>query len=315
MKDLSLDLSLMVAVVVVAACLAAGGAVIWQLLRPKHVEPFLCRERKQMRLVDKTEVSPDTYRFLFALQDPNQPLGLPVGQHLKVFGPNVPGVVPGEWNGKPDLESSAKEISRKYSPVSSSTARGTVELVVKVYSKQQVPPFLDGGKMSQFLQTLQIGDKIDVQGPFGKAKYNGRGSFSLASRVTSKKKVGLLAGGTGITPIFQLIRRVLEDHADPTQLFLVYANKREEDILLRDEIEELENEYPDRLSVWYTLEFPPAGWKYSSGFISKEMIQGHLPPPSVDTLVMCCGPRAMIENACLRNLAEVGYDREDIFCF
>lgn len=44
----------------------------------------------------------------------------------------------------------------------------------------------------------------------------------------------MLAGGTGITPMFQLIRRVFEDHADPVRLYLLYANKTEEDILLRD---------------------------------------------------------------------------------
>lgn len=48
-----------------------------------------------------------------------------------------------------------------------------------------------------------------------------------------KKKVGLLAGGSGIAPVFQLIRTVLENHRDETQLYLIDANKTEGDILLR----------------------------------------------------------------------------------
>lgn len=167
-----------------------------------------------MILIDKSDVSPDTRRLLFALESPNQPLGLPVGQHLMVFAPNKPGVVPGMWyapfnpfaslssflrdlfiptspplsvcfvpsfsvicgfecwwfllrNGQPDPDSTAKEIYRKYTPISSSSARGKVELVIKVYSKMNVPPMLDGGKMSQYMEALQIGDKIDVEGPYG----------------------------------------------------------------------------------------------------------------------------------------------------
>jgi len=38
--------------------------------------------------------------------------------------------------------------------------------------------------------------------------------------------------------------------------------------------------------VHYTLDRPPAGWKFSSGFITEEMISEHLPPPADDTLVL-----------------------------
>lgn len=81
------------------------------------------------------------------------------------------------------------------------------------------------------------------------------------------------------------------------------------------ELEELENEYPDRISIWYTLDVPSASWRYSRGFIDQEMIQRHLPPPGAETLILCCGPPPMVENACKKNLLELGYDRRDIVCF
>lgn len=40
----------------------------------------------------------------------------------------------------------------------------------------------------------------------------------------------MIAGGTGITPMFQIIKSSLADPTDRTQLALVYANVEEEDI-------------------------------------------------------------------------------------
>lgn len=302
-------------VTVVVIALAGVAAFLWQKFGFKEIEPFLDRTRKKITLIDKTDISADTRRLLFSLDFSDRPLGLPVGQHLKVFAPNPPGVEPGKWNGKPDPESSVKEISRKYTPISSARTKGKLELVIKIYKKTTTPPFIDGGKMSQYIESLKIGDALEVEGPYGLIKYLGRGSFSLGSRFVHKRNVGLMAGGTGITPIFQLIKRVFEDHADPTKLFLIYANKTEGDILLRDELEELENEYPDRITLWYTLDSPPPSWRFSSGFISKELISEHLPPPGEDTLILCCGPPPMVEFACIKNLLSMGYDKDNIACF
>lgn len=313
MRVLPFEGGLALAVAVAATAIAVVAAFLWKKLT--DVKPFLNKQRKQITLIDKSDISHDTHRLVFSLDFPNQPLGLPVGQHLKVFAPNKSGVEPGKWNGKIDTESLLDEISRKYTPVSSARAKGQVELVIKVYRPSITPAFADGGKMSQFLGDLKIGDKVDVEGPFGRITYRGRGSFSIGPRLVTKRQIGLLAGGTGITPVFQLIRRVFEDHADPVKLSLIYANKTESDILLRDELEELENEYSDRISIWYTLDLPPPSWRFSSGFITKDMIEKHLPPPGPETLVLCCGPPPMVENACIKNLLALGHDKQDIGCF
>jgi len=46
---------------------------------------------------------------------------------------------------------------------------------VQIYFKNVHPKFPAGGKMSQHLDSLQIGDFIDVRGPNGLLVYNGRG--------------------------------------------------------------------------------------------------------------------------------------------
>lgn len=39
------------------------------------------------------------------------------------------------------------------------------------------------------------------------------------------RNVGMIAGGTGITPMLQLVREVLKDPEDKTNLFLLFANQ------------------------------------------------------------------------------------------
>ena len=80
-------------------------------------------------------------------------------------------------------------------------------------------------------------------------------------------------------------------------------------------LEGLQAQHPERLHLWYTLDRPPAGWGYSSGFITAEMIAAHLPPPGDETLVLMCGPPPMIKNACLPNLAKLGYSKAQQIVF
>lgn len=64
--------------------------------------------------------------------------------------------------------------------------------------------------------------------------------------------------------------------------------------------------------TFFTLHFFALflGWKYSSGFISAEMISEHLPPPGATTQILMCGPPPMIKFACLPNLEKLHYTEE-----
>jgi hypothetical protein len=92
-----------------------------------------------------------------------------------------------------------KPVARAYTPVSSDDDIGRFDLVVKVYSQ---------GNMSKHLDTLKIGDTILVQGPRGRLTYAGMGEFMIrgADGMESRKvkRVGMMAGGTGITPMLQV---------------------------------------------------------------------------------------------------------------
>jgi cytochrome-b5 reductase len=122
--------------------------------------------------------------------------------------------------------------------------------------------------MSQHLERMKIGDTIQVRGPNGLLVYKGKGQFAIKPDkkkppvIQKYKKIGMIAGGTGITPMLQLIRQVFKDSNDETNLWMLYANQTENDILLRKELEEVEKEHSDRFKLWYTVDRPADDWKY-----------------------------------------------------
>lgn len=258
----------------------------------------------KLKLVDKITLSHDTKKFIFALPSPAHRLGLPVGQHIYLTA---------RINGEP--------VVRPYTPVTSDDDLGHMDLVVKIYYKNVHPRFPDGGKMTQYLDELKIGDYMDVRGPNGLLVYNGRGEFAIRPDKKSEpaikkaKRVGMIAGGTGITPMLQLITQVLKDPEDKTQLNLLFANQSEKDILVREELEEFASKFPSQFKLWYTVDKAPEGWSYSEGFVNADMIEKHLPPPSDDTLIVMCGPPPMIQFACNPNLDKLGYKQDRRFAY
>ncbi|XP_041906795.1 NADH-cytochrome b5 reductase 3-like [Corvus kubaryi] len=257
-----------------------------------------------LRLIDKEEISHDTRRFRFALPSMEHVLGLPLGQHIYLSA-RIDGAL----------------VVRPYTPVSSDDDKGFVDLVVKVYFRGVHPKFPDGGKMSQYLDSLKIGDTIDFRGPSGLLVYKGKGKFDIrpekkAEPVTKTVKyVGMIAGGTGITPMLQIIRAIIKDKDDPTICQLLFANQTEKDILLRSELDEIQAQNPSRFKCWYTLDTAPENWDYSQGFVNQEMIRDHLPPPQNDVLILMCGPPPMIQYACIPNLDKLGYAKDMRFSF
>lgn len=261
-------------------------------------------EKYFLPLVEKEEISHDTRKFRFSLPSSDHILGLPIGQHI-----HLSATINGEL------------VIRSYTPVSSDDDKGFVDLVIKVYKRNVHPKFPDGGKMTQYLDEMKIGDTIAFRGPSGKLQYLGNGKFSIKKlrkdppQIVNVKKVNMIAGGSGITPMLQLITEILKKTDDNTQLALLYANQTESDILLRDDIDVLAAKHQDKFKVWYTVDRASATWKFSTGFVSDEMIKENLFAPASDTLTVMCGPPPMINFACLPNLDKLGYDKELNFAY
>jgi len=65
---------------------------------------------------------------------------------------------------------------------------------------------MQGGRMSQFLEKMKLGDTIDVKGPLGHFIYDGKSQYRNSGKKGTAKKMSMIAGGTGITPMFQIIK-------------------------------------------------------------------------------------------------------------
>jgi cytochrome-b5 reductase len=221
-------------------------------------------------LIDKFNISHDTIRFVFGLPNENSVLGLPTGQHIAIRH-----------------EVDGKQLARSYTPTSSNKDRGRLELTVKIY---------ESGKLTPWLSKLNIGDTVEIRGPKGEMKYH----------KNLVKELGMIAGGSGITPMFQIIRRICEDPRDDTKTTLLYANKTEGDILLKHELDKFAEEY-DQFNVHYVLGNPSESWTGEKGRISKRMIEEHLPAPAgSDTKVLVCGPDPMMDSM-VKYLQERGF--------
>ncbi|KAI0482543.1 ferredoxin reductase-like protein [Xylariaceae sp. FL0804] len=249
-----------------------------------------------LALTRRELVAPDTWRLVFDLPTADAVLGLPTGQHVAVTGTVAGGAA----------------VTRSYTPVSNNADRGRLELLVKMYA--------DGALTGGLLAHLAPGDEVLFRGPRGAMRYR-RG---LARRM------GMLAGGSGITPMWQLIRAVCEDARDTTELSLVYANRTEDDILLRAELDAFARRYPRNFKVHYMLDRPPppaattagTGWQGGVGYVTRDVMAERFPPPDADSKILICGPPGMV-GAAKKALVELGFEKpgamskmtDQVFCF
>ncbi len=271
--------------------------------RRRFLHVFCCAALQEatyqsFKLTTRTQVSPNTVLFRFALPSATSRVGLPVGKHMLLRC----------------LDAEGKPVARPYTPVSSDDDLGHFDLLVKLYPM---------GKMSQHLQALQVGQSIEVRGPQGSLEYKGNGQFKILRRLTlpqtgselrisNMKQVGMIAGGSGITPMLQLLRDVSKRGSlDTTRLSLIFANVTEADILLRAELEEL-REARSLTEVTYTLDRPTESWSGNKGFVTPHLIQSKLPAPGADTLILLCGPKPMVDMM-EKHLIGLGYTEEMYF--
>jgi len=291
---------------------ALVASTMWWLFKKdkKNLGPVLLENRDNkysIELIKRTEISPDTRIFRFKLPSDKHVLGLAPGKHV-----NLSAKIDG------------KLVVRSYTPVSSDeTDKGYVDFIIKVYFPNVHPKFPDGGKLTMHLEKMEIGQSIDVRGPNGKLEYVEGGILKIAKSHNDTnpekrylRQLGLIAGGSGITPMLQIIRHAFR-HNDNIEIFLLYANQTEADILCRKELEQVEKESNGRFKLWYTLDRPPKDWKYGTGFINEEMIYNHMPKRQMsgDTTICICGPPPMIKFACLPNLEKNGWEEDSIFVY
>jgi NAD(P)H-flavin reductase len=232
----------------------------------------------KLLVTEKELISHDTLRIVLKFPNDDWISGLWPAGHFK-FHHQIDG----------------KTVTKPYTPVSLVSDTGSATFIIKVYRPNE--EFPEGGKASYHLeQNVNVGDHITVEGPIGLMRYYGNGRFARIKKELSnlKTKVGLIAGGTGITPILSVIQAAVLS-GDNIELNILYTNKTKNDILCQDIIDKYVS---DKCKISYTLtrhnDETDGEWDGLKGRVSAQMLQDlGFPAPADDVFIYSCGPSEM----------------------
>lgn len=190
----------------------------------------------------------------------------------------------------------SEEVRRSYSLCSS-----PFENEWRVAIKQ-----VENGKFSTFANdVLKVGDKIDVMTPTG--------NFALRSDEKNQKSYALFAAGSGVTPILSIAKDILKNEPKSNITFF-YGNKGFNDVIFREELEELKNKFLTRFSIVHIFSRENLGNKLQKGRINKEktllLFDVFLKNSNI-TDAFLCGPEQMILDV-KEALTEKGIDSKNI---
>ncbi|KAK4699425.1 cytochrome-b5 reductase, partial [Phenoliferia sp. Uapishka_3] len=208
------------------------------------------------------------------------------------------------------LNKNGKPAIKPYTPVSAPDVQGKLTFLIKHYP---------GGVMTEHIFGLKVGDELSIKGPIPKFPY----------KANEFETVAMIAGGSGITPMWQIIQQIDADPTDKTKAVLVFGNVTEADILLRKEFEELAARKPEQFKIHFVLDKPPTNWTGPTGYIDQKVLAQALPGPAYGDRIklFICGPPGQVESISGNKvsmkdqgplkgvLADLGYKESQVYKF
>ena len=151
--------------------------------------------------------------------------------------------------------------------------------------------WVEKGLVSNFVHDhLKVGDKLEVDDPAG--------SFFIEPTSKAIKQYVLFAGGSGVTPMFSIVKSVLTEEKD-SKVLLVYANQSIESVIFHDEIKILESEFGDKFSVEHIISSNKTTINnYHGGLATDELLGSIFAKHQLDFgdhTYMICGPFGYME--------------------
>ncbi|XP_066468583.1 cytochrome b5 reductase 4 isoform X2 [Tiliqua scincoides] len=244
---------------------------------------------RKCKLISKANVTHDTRLFCLMLP-PGTHLHVPVGYHLYL---------------KQTITDT--DIVKPYTPVSSSLVptfkdpscndKMHIFFMIKIYPSGLFTPVLD---------SVQIGEYISVSNPEGNFR-------KMQAEVV--EDLFLLAGGTGFTPMVKLLNYVLTRSGCLRTVKLMFFNKTEDDILWRNQLEQLALN-DARFDVQFVLSEPNKGWTGKQGKVSSSLLSPFVKRSKCGSkiLICICGPLPFMEQG-MQFLQDLGHSCEEIHCF
>ncbi len=156
-----------------------------------------------------------------------------------------------------------------------------LQFVIKIYSEHK--------GLTEQIGELREGDQFIIHDVWGAIQYKGPGIF--------------LAGGAGVTPFIAIFRRLARDN-EVADNKLIFSNKTENDIILRDEFEEMLGE-----NFINTLTDQDHSDRYLTEFIDKNFLQKHI--DNFNRPFYICGPPSFVDDM-KKHLKELGAKPEGL---
>jgi ferredoxin-NADP reductase len=201
-----------------------------------------------------------------------------------------------DWSGHlagqhVDLRLTAEDgyvAQRSFSLASPAGNSTTIEITVQHVAEGEVSPFL--------LEELRITDQLELRGPIG-------GYFVWAPPGT--RPLMLIAGGSGVVPLMAMLR-TRRAAQDPGQALLLYSSRSADQILYRNELDQL-SASSDAPAIIHTLtRATPPDWTGEHGRVDKAMLARQAIVASEQPDIFVCGPTTFVE-AVADHLVSLGH--------
>lgn len=163
------------------------------------------------------------------------------------------------------------------------------------------------GLVSNFLNDqIRPGKTIEIMKPMG--------NFTSDFHSKNKKHFVMVAGGSGITPVISILKSVLINEPG-SKVTLVYCNRSEDQIIFKNELDQLEEKYAGRLMIIHNLSNPSSAWTGLRGRLDEAKLKDTLESihyPELDqTQYFVCGPEGLMDTA-IHTLKNLGVDDKSI---
>lgn len=217
----------------------------------------------------------------FNLPGALQSSGLRLGQFVAIRG---------DWDGL--------QLIGYYSPITLPDDQGVIGILARS----------DKGGLKDWISALRPGDAVEMKACGGLTIERNAQLHQLRIDKQPLKKIAMIAGGTGVAPMIQIIRAALKKpYVDFLErISLIYAAENVSELTYRSVMEKYEKESFGRFSCTYVLNHPPPGWVGGVGFVDKDVLQASVPAPARDLLVVLCGPPVM-QRAVTATLLSIGH--------
>ncbi len=185
-------------------------------------------------------------------------------------------------------------VKRSYSMANSPSITATLSFIIKIYP--------DGAFSEQLAHHLKLGDRVELEGPFGTSFRNKNHSGPTL----------LVGGGSGMAPLWSILNDLVESGSE-TAVRLYYGARTQQDLFYLDEVAALGAKLKDFAFIpALSAQTADSQWQGATGLIHEVLARDYAEVGRDRSLqAYVCGPPPMVD-AVLPVLQKIGVDADNI---